>query len=444
MKIAGRTAAQIAGSIEQAIARGQCAPAAPLPTVRALAERLDVAPATVAGAYRILRDRGWTVGGGRRGTRLRGHVPAPPAGVRTSREPAAAAALLCPGTDLASGNPDPQQLPPLAAALRAFALAPVRYPAADVLPGLASFAASEFAADGIPAGPIAVTGGALDAIERVLRDRLRPGDGVAIEDPALSSLVRLIAASGYRAVPVAVDASGPVPASLTAALAARPAALVVTPRAQNPTGAAVTGERASELKRVLRAHPDLLLIENDPAAPVAGVPAVTLVDRRRSAWTVVRSLSKALGPDLRVAVVTGDDVTITRVRARQALGVRWVSHLLQQLALAMWSDPGAGRQLARTAGIYAARRRALTGALAAHGIETMAVSGFNVWVPVAEEYAACRTLADAGWQVAAGEPFRLQSGPAVRITTSVLAPEDAPRLAACVAAARRPRPARGV
>jgi DNA-binding transcriptional MocR family regulator len=240
---------------------------------------------------------------------------------------------------------------------------------------------------------------------------------------------------------VAVDAGGAVPASLLAALTERPAAMVLAPRAHNPTGATLTAERAAALKRVLRAHPDLLVIENDAAAAIAGVPAITSIDRTRPAWAVVRSLSKALGSDLRVAIVTGDPATMTRLAARQALGARWVSHVLQHLALALWSDPAAGRQLARAATLYAGRRQALTDALAAEGIETMAGSGFNVWVPVHQEHAACQALAAAGWVVAPGEPFRLRSGPGIRITTSALAPADAPRLAAAVAAVRQRLPA---
>ena len=126
------------------------------------------------------------------------------------------------------------------------------------------------------------------------------------------------------------------------------------------------------------------MIENDPAGPVAGAAGITL---RRSAkhWAVVRSTSKFLGPDLRVAALAGDDLTIARVEGRQALGPRWVSTILQQLVLRLWSDPSSGRLLARAAEIYAQRRSALLAALAGRGIVAHGRSGFNVWIPVRDE-----------------------------------------------------------
>ena len=75
--------------------------------------------------------------------------------------------------------------------------------------------------------------------------------------------------------------------------------------------------------------------------------------------------------------MAGDELTISRVRGRQALGARWVSHILQQLALALWSDPSSGRRLARAGEIYAQRRAAALAALREHGIEARAALGLQ-------------------------------------------------------------------
>ena len=129
-----------------------------------------------------------------------------------------------------------------------------------------------------------------------------------------------------------------MPESLEHVLGPRVPAVVLSLRAQNPTGAAISERRAADLVRVLRQRPQALLVEIDDSAAVSGSPLVTLTGGMEH-WAVVRSTSKWLGPDLRVAVTTGDAVTIARLQRRQVVNVRWVSHLLQNLTLALWSDP---------------------------------------------------------------------------------------------------------
>jgi DNA-binding transcriptional MocR family regulator len=430
MKISGRTAVSIAVSLERHLNAGLGAAGQPLPTVRDLAATLRVSPATVSAAYKLLRARGLVAGQGRRGTRIAPSRQAPPEFLGT---------MVPAGTiDLATGNPDPRLLPPVASAVHVLEDDMRLYGERRDSAGLLAFASSEFEADGVPARSLAVVSGAMDAIERILREHLRPGDAVAIEDPSFPGLIDLIAASGYAAVPFDVDEEGPRSDRLAAALGRRCAAIIVTPRAQNPTGAAVTAARAAELKRVLRAFPGVVLIENDYASPTAGAAFHSLRPESHRSWAVVRSTSKFLGPDLRVALLAGDDITVGRVRARQALGARWVSHILQQLALALWSDPSSGRQLARANEIYAQRRVSAVSALREHGIDARAPSGFNLWIPVRDEVNVVQALAAQGWAVAAGERFRIRSGPGIRVTISTLQPAEAARFAGDLASALRP------
>jgi DNA-binding transcriptional MocR family regulator len=179
----------------------------------------------------------------------------------------------------------------------------------------------------------------------------------------------------------------------------------------------------------------VLLVEDDHAGPVAGVPALTLAHDARPRWAVVRSVSKSLGPDLRLALLAGDALTVARVEGRQSLGCGWVSHVLQAAVAALWSDPRVARRLERAERAYTGRRRALLAALARRGITAHGRSGLNVWVPVPEESAAVTALAAAGWAVRAGERYRLRSPPAVRVTIATLEPRDAERFAADLARA---------
>lgn len=427
-QITGDTARELEGSVEDAIRAGGLRPGEPLPTVRGLASDLGVSPATVAAAYRELRRRGLVAGAGRAGTRVRA---APPI---ASRPPLS----VPPGArDLRTGGPDPALLPPLPP-LRATGRL---YGEPAVSPALGRVARERLAADGIDTSHLAVVGGALDGVERVLGAHLRPGDTVAVEDPGYGAVLDLVVALGLEVTPLHVDERGAVPEALARALESGARAAVLTPRAQNPTGAAWDGRRAGELAAVLRRHPGALVIEDDHAGPAAGTPALT-VCRGLPTWATVRSVSKWLGPDLRVAVLAGDATTVSRVEGRQALGAGWVSHLLQDSVARLWSDPAIGALLERAAQTYGRRRRALTAALAAEGLVATGSSGLTAWVPVRDEHSVVEGLVERGWAVTPGERFRIASPPGIRIAFATLAEDEAPELARALADCIRRRPVR--
>jgi DNA-binding transcriptional MocR family regulator len=428
--ISGDSAVNIATSVESAVHGGRLKPGDLLPTVRELATALRVSPTTVAAAYKLLQSRGMVSGFGRKGTRVTSRPPTP-AVMSRPRVPVGA-------VDLATGNPDVELLPSLAQAFRAIDPTPRLYDGPSLLPALATFIAGEFEADGIAPHALTITGGGLDAIERVLREHLRAGDRIAVEDPSFPGVLDLISGNGFVPVAVAIDDEGPLPDAFESACSGRVRAAIITPRAQNPTGAALTPRRAAELRRILKRVPDVLVIEDDHAGPVAGAPAVTLCDASRVQWAVVRSVSKFLGPDLRTAFVAGDAMTVARIEGRQSLGTRWVSHVLQQLVLSLWSDPSSARRLARAAEIYRQRRESLLAALNARGIDARGSSGLNVWIPVREEAATVQALLDRGWAVTPGERFRLHTPAGIRVTTAALPPHDAERFASDLAAVLQP------
>ncbi|MEV0778489.1 aminotransferase class I/II-fold pyridoxal phosphate-dependent enzyme [Streptomyces sp. NPDC050428] len=435
-RIEGRRAAEIAASVERGIGAGHLAPGQPLPPLRELALELAVNPNTVAAAYRTLRDRGVIETAGRRGSRVRARPSSTSRGSIRVDVPEGV-------REVSDGNPDPALLPPLhdalAVAARDHAERPGRYGDAAVLPELARLARAGLDEDGVPDGPIAVTSGSLDAIERVLAAHLRPGDAVAVEDPGWGGLLDLVPALGLRPVPMALDDDGPLPGELERALRGGARAVVVTDRAQNPTGAAVGEARARELRTVLAAHPHVLLIEDDHGHRIVDLPLRPLAGVTDS-WVLVRSTAKAYGPDLRLAVMTGDAVTVDRVTGRQQLGPGWVSRLLQRAVVELWRTDAVDPRT--VAGAYGRRRDALVRALAGRGVEAHGRSGMNVWVPVAEETGAVARLLHAGWAVAPGARFRLAAGPGVRLTVSAMTGDEIEAVADAVADAAGAVPAR--
>jgi DNA-binding transcriptional MocR family regulator len=422
--IAGAGAESIAASVEEAISAGGLGPGDGLPPVRELAGRLGVNANTVAAAYRLLRDRGTVETAGRRGTRVR-HRPATtprsllgvsvPAGVR----------------DLSTGNPDPALLP--IAAASAPRPRPLLYGEPPVSPRLAELARTALERDGVAGEHLAVTSGALDGVERALAAHLRPGDRVAVEDPCWANLLDLLAALGLSVEPVRVDDEGPLVDDVTRALRGGVRALVVTSRAQNPTGAALSAERAGALRHLLADRADdLLLVEDDHCAGISGAPLHALAGSTRH-WAFVRSASKAYGPDLRVAVLAGDQRTVERVQGRLRLGPGWVSHLLQDLAADLWSDDSATRLISGAEAQYARNRTGVLAALAERGVTAHGRSGLNVWVQVPEETVAVTRLLNAGWAAAPGSRFRIRTSPGIRLTVADLAAGEIDPLAEAVA-----------
>jgi DNA-binding transcriptional MocR family regulator len=370
----------------------------------------------------VLRERGFVISDGRRGTRVAAQLaPRPPS---VSEVPAGV-------RDLASGIIDPVLVPEVGGALRRVAARRpdiTRYEENSKLDALAAYARAEFGRARVDAASLAFVGGALDGMERVLQARLRPGDRVGVEDPAFPRLLDLLQALNLQPVPIAVDDDGPLPRELERALARGLDALVVTPHGQNPFGASLTEERAATLRGLLEGH-ELLLVEDAHGWEAGHRPATLTAGRAR--WAVIRSLSRLLGSDVRLAFVAGDEQTIGRVEARQAVTTSWVSRLLQEVVAEMLD----GADLRRAATEGNRRRRALLAALERRGVRAHGRSGMHAWIPVREEAFAVRRMLDTGYAVLAGERFRLRTPPAVRVTTVLLPPDEVEPVADALAEA---------
>ena len=428
-QIEGTTAAGISISVEYAVTHGTLAPGENLPPVRALAHELGVSPNTVAAAYRQLRDRGVVETAGRNGTRVR---PRPPVAPRLAAHPPVPPGLV----DLSSGEPDTELLPaPGPALARVAAGATATNYMSGPLPAL--IAAARARLGPVPAAHVTVTAGALDALERILSAHLKAGDRIAVEDPGWARLLDLVAALGLHPLPVAVDDDGPDPAALAAALHRSAKAVIVTSRAQNPTGAVITGARAAGLRRVLEPFPHVLVVEDDHAAELASEELHTIAGAT-GCWAFLRSTSKPYGPDLRLAILAGDETTVARVEGRMQLGAGWVSTVLQRLVVEMWSDRDVSAAVAAARSEYEQRRTRLVEMLRARSVPARGRSGINVWLPVADETSAVTRVRDAGFAVAPGALHRIGGSPAIRVSVGRLRPAMYEPLVAALVGAVRP------
>ncbi len=415
-----RTPPGIAAAVSRAIRSGELGSGDRLPTVRDVASVLKVSPATVSSAWQALRAAGLVGVRGRAGT----FVLEQPRGWLTPRQ----RGLLGSESstlriDLSRGTPDPDLLPSLGPALgRVSARAvthtyqdePVIAPLRSELQRTWPFAAETFT----------IVDGATDGISRALEQAIRFGDRVVLESPTFPIFFDLVESLGGEVVPVEMDHEGIVPASLRAALGERPTAVLIQPRAHNPTGISMTRARADELAAELQGAPygTPWVIEDDHSGPISSRESVSLGAHLPDRVVHVRSFSKSHGPDLRIAAVAGPASLVEPLVARRMLGPGWTSRMLQSVLLDLLTRAGSMAQVARARDQYLARQRDLYAALRARGASLPLVGespdGINLWLPVREERAALLYLAAHDIRAAAGGPFfpAHPSPPHIRVT----------------------------
>ncbi|WP_280898869.1 MULTISPECIES: PLP-dependent aminotransferase family protein [unclassified Streptomyces] len=284
-------------ALRDAVREGRLAPGARLPATRRLAEELGVSRGTVKAAYDQLIAEGFLTARQGAGTEVASLPPLDTAPVTS------AARVRVPVHDLRPGTPDVGAFPADAwvkAVRRAVATAPVSaYDYGDPLGRIELRAAlSEYLgrARGVVAPPerIVVTSGAVQGL--ALLTRALEGGTVAMEDPGLPFHREVVRRAGGRVVPVRVDGLGVEVDDLR-----DPAAVVVTPAHQYPTGVTLHPSRRRALADWARTR-GALIVEDDydgefrydrqPVGALQGMAPGQVV--------YLGTASKTLGPALRL------------------------------------------------------------------------------------------------------------------------------------------------
>lgn len=474
---------QLEAYLRELIAERRLPPEERMPASRELASALGLSRNTVNQAYQALAEDGLLrarVGQGtfvRAGAAAPGRGEAPPAGprgfawegllARRTRalalprglrgEPGPAARF-----DFRGGQVDAESLP-VAALARAHAAALER--SAELAahrdpqgwPPLREAIARALLARGIRCGPdeVAVVNGAQQALDLLARVLVDPGDTVVMEQPGYFGAAVAFAAAEAHLVGVGVDAEGLRTEELARLLRARRAKLVfATPAVQSPTGVALSPARRRELLSLSDAY-QVPLVEDDYDSELRyEAPPAPALKRDDEAGLVVYvgTFTKALFGGLRVGYVVAARPLLARLLlARWAADVQ--TDLVAQAALAELAASGAlERHVRRVRRLYAERRAALLGALAAHmpaGVRFSPPAGGNaVWValpPAADPEELHQLARAAGIAYTRGDAFFFDGSGAGHLSLSfaALAPsriaEGIERLAALVRRASRGR-----
>jgi GntR family transcriptional regulator/MocR family aminotransferase len=217
-----------------------------------------------------------------------------------------------------------------------------------------------------------------------------------------------------------MDEYGVLPASLEAALRSGAQAVFFTPRGQNPTGASWSSDRRSQLADVLVGYPRVMILEDDQVAEVAAtLPGSLLSDPRLSDRVLyVRSFSKAIAPDMRIALIAASPTLLDRLAEAKSFSDGWTSRLIQHALACVFADPELESALRKARLAYAERRRMASEAanrllVSAGGATWAGTDGVNIWIHLpqgSDSREVIERAAAGGLRIADGEPFYLAPG----------------------------------
>lgn len=420
----------VANAVSRAIRDGILKPGMKLPPVRSVAIELGLSPTTISSAWSLLARSGAIHTDGRRGTKI-ADIHSSSTRYKRTIDRKSSFPL-----DLSAGVPDPKLLPDLRSALKNLTkiTTPSSYLDDPVLPELVGVLRQDWP---YSAEQFTIVDGAMDALEMAIRATVRFGDRVIVEHPNFPLLLDQLETAGADIVGVPVDDDGMLSESLSKALAKPAAAVILQPRAQNPTGTSLTHSRAKSLAEIIGAA-DTTVIEDDSAGSIASSAAISLGRWLPERTIHIRSFSKSHGPDLRLAAMSGPANLIQEITSRRQLGQGWSSRLLQQILFGLLTTNHSLEQVAYARGEYHRRLDAVVKALASHEVFVNSADGLNIWVPVVDESAAVVRLASQGIGVAPGAPFSVlpEHAPHVRVTVGSVA-ESHEELAGAIAVAAR-------
>ncbi len=389
-----------------------------LPAVRELAQALGVSPATVSAAWGQLRRQKVIAGRGRNGVWVCGDMLSPrPA--RFEKIGNFGEHIIA---DLALSSPDPELLPNLLEAMQHGVGADNlnSYQREAIAPSLLEAAKQDWPYD---APAFMSADGGFDGMNLTLQTLLMQGSVVAIEDPTATRLLDMLDNLGAQVIAVKCDEFGPLPESLTQALLKNPSAFIYQPRTHSHCGHAINAERYAALAEIL-SQSNTLIIEDDGIGQLSCHPPLSMGSRLPDRTVHVRSYSKAYGPDLRLAVISGSKDLIKQIKSFRNFGAGWSSRILQEALAWLIKDPKTQEGISHAKSVYAQRRKAMSDALRIRGINIPERDGLAMWIPVPSEQFALVTMAARGIAVLPGERSRIGQGQFIRISTSQVKPEQ--------------------
>nr|WP_319515790.1 PLP-dependent aminotransferase family protein [uncultured Cohaesibacter sp.] len=408
-----RSATGIARDTAILVRNGVLPVGARLPSLRDLAYELKISPSTLSQAWKELRRLRVLTGRGRNGTYVTGSSFAP----RPSRV-SAQGHFESIALNLSVAVPDMDLLPPLGKALDygTHAEGLNSYVRVRILPELERVLRPLWPNH---AAAMLATNGGYNALYTALHALVPPGSVVAVEAPVPMRILDILEDLRVSILLVENDVYGSTPQSLQAILKENPSVFILQPRISSVTGLFLHPDRMKELGDIL-SKSDALIIEDDGLGDISLAPPQSLGDRFPDRTIHIRSFSKAYGPDLRMAVLSGPEYLVEQIQSYRAFSAAWTSRILQAAVAWLLQDSDTQTLVRKASETYRDRRNLLARQLTARGIHVPEGAGLCLYAPVHSETFSLITLAAHNIAATPGSSFAMKETGHIRLGTGQL------------------------
>jgi DNA-binding transcriptional MocR family regulator len=383
----------IADALEQDIGNGRLAPGDRLPTLKDLAESLQVTPGTIGRAYDEAAKRGLVVGEVGRGTFVLQQRPAP--------APAPTAPLRPAALKHESGQIDLSIIKPndahmadwLRRAITELASSPDLDQVLDYVTDGGHATHKQAGATWIQrwlpdarAQQVVLTSGAQHGLLVAISSLSKGDDVILCESLCYPGIISLAHSMGRRLRGVAMDEHGLIPEALRAACQEhRPSLLVCVTTHQNPTNSVMPHARREAIAQIAREF-DLFIVDDDIYGflePAPDYKPLAAYAPERSVY--LTSLSKSVLPALRIGYLYAPPQTLSRLSSMVRSSVWMPSPLMAQLASNLINS-GTADQLVREQQEEAAARQLMAQEILGRYKIRSQPNSFHIWLELPEPW----------------------------------------------------------
>ncbi|CAN7367105.1 PLP-dependent aminotransferase family protein [Paenibacillus sp. LjRoot153] len=240
----------------------------------------------------------------------------------------------------------------------------------------------------VSADELLITSGAQQAIDLISRILIRPMDAVLVERPTYSAAIDIFRHQGARLLPIDIRPDGYDLAHVEALMMKyKPRFFYLNPTFHNPTGYTVPSHQRKQLVELAERY-RCLLVEDDAFHDMYfdQQPPPPIFTYDTEGWVVyIRSFSKYVAPGLRICAVASRRSMMEHLITAKSLSDNGTPLLNQKIFLHYFTSVRLQQHIEKLRTALHIRKNIMEDALSATGWEWVSPQGgLNLWVKLSE------------------------------------------------------------